>query len=81
MTVLLKDILSILLKHKSGNFILRHGHDGSTSLADDTAGEHGGRASNYNTKGDDIAVYSFALKPEEHQPSELAICLVLIMPN
>ena len=38
--------------------------DGTSTLADDTAGEHGGRASAV-----DIAVYSFALKPEEHQPS------------
>ena len=38
--------------------------DCSSTLADDTAGEHGGRASAV-----DIAVYSFALKPEEHQPS------------
>ena len=45
-----------------------HGHIRLNSVDGDTFYDYF-QPSNYNTKGDGIYVYSFALKPEEHQPS------------
>ena len=45
-----------------------HGHIRLNSVDSDDYYKYF-QPSNYNTKGDGIFVYSFALKPEEHQPS------------